>query len=129
MCFESTMIQTDSEKILCIQKIPPKRFFGRWKISVGTLFEISKFWTNSEKHKSFLCMYQKNYYNCTHVKNYKKYITLQLVKKGESTFDFLCKISTLLHTVMNDQYIRVYYTSISMCVKFNTNLLFERSNK
>ncbi len=58
--FESTMIQTDSEKILCVQKIPSKRFFGRWKISVTTLFEILKSQTDSEKHKSFLCMYQKN---------------------------------------------------------------------
>ena len=53
MCFESTMIQTDSEKILCVQKIPSERFFGRWKISVGTLFEISKFWKYSEKHIHF----------------------------------------------------------------------------
>ncbi len=37
--FETTAIQTDSEKILRewhVQKIPSKRFFGRWKISVGT---------------------------------------------------------------------------------------------
>ena len=79
MYFKSTMIQTDSEKILCVQKIPSKRFFGRWKISVGTLFEISKVWKNSEKHKSFLCMYQKNNYNCTHAKNYKKYIPQKIV--------------------------------------------------
>ncbi len=47
MCFKSTMIQTDSEKISFKQKIPSKRFYGRWKISVGTLVEISKYWKNS----------------------------------------------------------------------------------
>ncbi len=40
MCFKSTMIQTDSEKISFKQNIPSKRIFGRWKISVGTLVEI-----------------------------------------------------------------------------------------
>ncbi len=27
-------------KISCVQKIPSKRFFGSWNISVGTLFEV-----------------------------------------------------------------------------------------
>ncbi len=40
MCFKSTIKQTDSEKILCLQRIPSKRFFGSWKIPVGTLIEI-----------------------------------------------------------------------------------------
>ncbi len=75
MYFKSTMIQADSEKILCVQKIPSKRFFGRWKISVGTLVEILEKTRKEYRHKSFL-MYlpQKITTNCTHTKNCKKYI-------------------------------------------------------